>query len=52
VKKNKVIIFFLLFLGVTDSDSGNFITNTGTLGFSVGSPFSYGVEKSILMEIK
>lgn len=51
MKKNKVIIFFFCFW-VTDSDSGNFITNTGTLGFSVGSPFSYGVEKSILMEIK
>ena len=50
--ESDVVGFSLLYFGVTGSDSGNFTTNTGTFGFSVGAPFSYGVEKSYTMERK
>ncbi len=50
--KADVVGFSILYFGITGSESGNFVTNTGTIGFSLGAPFSYGVEQSYTKERK
>ena len=35
-----------LYFGITGSESSNWIVNTGTMGWSYGLPFSFGIEES------
>lgn len=50
--KSDIVGFSLMWLGVTGSESENFITNIGTFEFSIGVLFSYGLEQSYTMERK